>query len=361
MTARIAATRLRLLGSGASLPGEPIGSAALLARIAANFGIETRLGRALAQRLGVETRHHSRNWLTSLETPRPGDRNPELAAAAVGSALVQAGLDAGRLQYLIGHTTTPARLLPPNSAEVASLLGIAAPYAELRQACTGFANALQLAAGLLSGPTAAPIAIVGSEVGSVFCDPAVLADEPGQWVNLMQMGDGAGAVVIGPDDGTAGAAIENPFFGHIGLGREPGFALEDGGSDWPALRPGHRNAQFRHAHETVLREGLSLFRAGLAAAARAGVRLDDMRYLLPHQANGLVGDWLAKALDLPPERFVGNGAAVGNLGSASIWVALHALRSSGQLAAGDRVLVLGAEATQYLYGGFIYHHGAHGA
>ena len=358
MTARIAETRLRVLGSGASLPGEPIASAALLARIGTNFGIETRLGRALAQRLGVESRHHSRDWQTSVEAPRPGHRNPELAAAALRAALAEAGLGADALQYLIGHTTTPARLLPPNIAEVANFVGAAAPYAELRQACTGFANALQLAAGLLSVPAAAPVAIVGSEVGSVYCDPAVLPEEPGQWVNLMQMGDGAGAIVLGPDDGSAAAAIESPFFGHVGLGREPGFALEDGGSDRPALRAGQRTAQFRHAHETVLREGLGLFQAGLAAATRAGVKLDDMRYLLPHQANGLIGDWLAPALDLPRARFVGNGAAVGNLGSASIWVALHALRNSGQLAGGDRVLVLGAEATQYLYGGFVYRHGA---
>jgi len=357
VTARIAAVRLRLLGSGASLPGEPLSSAALLATIKANFGIETRLGRALAQRLGVASRHHSRDWRQSLEAPRPGHRNPELAATAVQQALAAAGITVDRLQYLIGHTTTPARLLPPNIAEVANLIGAAAPYAELRQACCGFANALQMACGLLSAADSAPLAIVGSEVGSVYCDPAALPDEPGQWVNLMQMGDGAGAVLLGPDDGGPGAMIEHAFFGHVGLGREPGFALDDGGSDWPALRPGHRNAQFQHRHETVLREGLTLFRAGLAAAAQAGVQVDTLRYLLPHQASGVIGDSLARALELPRERFVGNGASVGNLGSASIWVALHALRHSGQLTPGDRVLVLGAEATQYLYGGFVYRHG----
>lgn len=358
MTARIVQGRLRLLGSGIALPGERLPSADLLARIERNFdGLPVRTGHALARRLAVSHRHHSRDWLQRLESPRDGDRNPDLAALALAQALREAGVDAAGLQYLIGHTTTPAKLLPPNIAEVANRLGVAAPYVELRQACTGFANALQLAAGLLAAPGAAPVGIVGSEVGSVFFDPAALASDPSQWVNLMQMGDGAGAVVIGRDDGSPGPAIESLYFGHIGLGRNPGFLLEDGGSDYPAVRQGRVTSTFHHPFETVRDEGEALFRAGFAAAAAAGIAIDSVRYIIPHQANGQIGHWLARGMGLPVERFRGNGAVVGNLGSASIWVALDDLRRSGELAPGDRVLIVGAEATHYLYGGFVYVHG----
>jgi len=48
---------------------------------------------------------------------------------------------------------------------------------------------------------------------------------------------------------------------------------------------------------------------------------------------------------------------LGNLGSAAIWVTLDRLRRSGRLALGDRVMVLGAEASKYMYGGFLYVHG----
>lgn len=360
-TARIVETRLRLLGSGAALPGPPLQSAELLARVAAHFGVPTRPGAVLARKLGVRTRHHARDWAERFEPPRAGHRNPELAALAVGDALRQAGLSAAALQYLLGHTTSPARLLPPNIAEVAEHLQVVAPYGELRQACTGFANALQWAAGLLAAPGAAPVAIVGSETGSAYLDPAALREDNGQWVNLMQMGDGAGAVVLAPmpDGGCATEAVpwlESLFFGHIGLGRASGFMLRDGGSDYPGVRPCRVAASFDHDFTAVREGGEALFRAGLAAAREAGVRLSDIRYVVPHQAHAQVGALLAAALDLPPERFWGNAERVGNLGSAAIWVALHELRHSGLLQAGDRVLVLGAEATQYLYGGFVYVH-----
>lgn len=357
MAARFTKGRMQVLGTGASLPGAPVSTQELLARIERGFGLNIRTGVALGRRLGIAHRHLSRDVKERFEPPRSGDRNPELAARAVAMALNQASLGIEQLQYLIGHTATPARPLPPNTAEVADILGHARPYGELRQACTGFANALQWAEGLLRASDAEPIAIVGSEVGSVFFDPLALQEDPGQWVNLVQMGDGAGAIVLGPDRGASGAYLESAFFGHLGPGRVPGFSLEEGGSDFPALRPGRSSATFHHDFEAVRAGGAELFSAGLEAAQEAGVEISALSSILPHQVNGRIGAWLAEAFRLPLERFFVNADHVGNLGSAAIWVALHELRLSGTLKPGDRVLVLGAEATQYLFGGFVYVHG----
>ena len=163
--------------------------------------------------------------------------------------------------------------------------------------------------------------------------------------------------MLGADDGRHGARIETAFVGHIGLGKVPGFALEDGGSDFPGVRADRSGAQFRHEFAAVKRDGIGLFRAGLAAAKAAGVRAGSLAAILPHQVNGRIGAWLARELDLPVSLFFGNAERLGNLGSAAIWVGLHDLRCSGRLRAGDRVLVLGAEATSYVYGGFVYVHG----
>lgn len=357
MTARFAAGRVRVLGTGLALPGRAVSNEELLARIKHNFGVSTRTGVALGRRLGVASRYICRDFAARFEPPRAGSRNPELAAAAVAAALEQAKLSVARLQYLIGHTTTPARLLPPNIAEVADRLNHAGPYSELRQACTGFANALQWATSMLATPGAAPVAIVGSETGSVYFDALALADDPSQWVNLMQMGDGAGAIVLAADDGTSGARLESAFFGHIGLGKRPGFSLDEGGSDYPAVREGRGVATFQHDYEAVKRDGAELFDAGLKAARDGGVDVDALAAIVPHQANGKIGEWLARRLGLAKRLFYGNAERVGNLGSAAIWAALHDLRCSDRLRPGDRVLVLGAEATQYLYGGFVYVHG----
>lgn len=356
MTASIMPGRLRVLGTGQALPGLPVSTGDLLGRISNHFAQPTRTGTALARRLGVSHRHFSRDFSQRFETPRAGARNPDLAVAALRGALQECGIAVADLQYLIGHTATPARPLPPNIAEVAAQLGHARPYAELRQACTGFANAVQWAFSMLKGPSQAPVAIVGSEVGSVFLDPSCLSIDRDQWVNLMQMGDGAGAIILGADDGSPGPFLESAFFGHIGLGKSSGFMLNDGGSDHPAIRDGRSSASFRQDFEAVKREGAALFHAGLAAAEQAGVDLAAMRWILPHQANGHIGAWLSRELHIPEQRFYVNADHVGNLGSAAIWVALHELRQSGWLRSGDRVLILGAEATQYLYGGFVYVH-----
>lgn len=355
MTARVVKVRLKVLGTASALPGPAISTAELLTKIETRFGMHSsRIGRRIARSLGINTRHLARDLKERIEAPRAGCRNPELAAQATAAAMRQGGIETKQLGYLLAHTTTPARLLPPNAAEVAQLLNFSAPFAEFRQACTGFANALQFAAGMLNCKTDPPVAIVGSETGSVFFDPLALNNDPSQWVNMLQMGDGAGAIVLGPDDGQAGNYIETIFFGHIGLGHAPGFELMAGGSDQAG---GFEIATFRHDYKAIEAYGPKLFDAGLTAVSKAGIDLDTIDYILPHQANGRMAEWLAPRLGIVPERIVGNGASVGNLGSAAIWVALDTLRRSGTLQAHQRVLVLGAEATQYSYGGFVYVHG----
>ncbi len=360
MSARIASGRLRVLGTGKCLPGSAISNNDLLTRISQNFGISTRRGKAIASLIGIDYRHHARDWQQRLEAPMPGERNPDLCSIALRQAFARASLAPTSLQYLIGHTTTPARLLPPNIAEVAMQLSHTAPYMELRQACTGFANALQIAFSLLNNVYAKPIGIVGSELGSVFLDPALLPNSPDQWVNLMQMGDGAGAIIVAPDvennaSFSKSATIECAFFGHLATSQS-GFSLADGGSDFPSTVAGSQTAHFQHDFESVRSQGAALFHAGFEAAKQAGVNINDLSYILPHQANGHIGDWIAREYNLPPSLFYGNARQVGNLGSAAIWVALDTLRHSGHLQAGDKVLVLGAEASQYMYGGFVYTH-----
>jgi 3-oxoacyl-[acyl-carrier-protein] synthase-3 len=346
------------LGTGAALPGAPVPTEELLRRIEVNFGVQARRqGGLVAKRMGIEFRHICRDFKRPMESPRPGDANPDLAASALRQALEEARLKPNDLGYLLGHTTTPHTLLPPNIAWVADRLGYDNPYVELRQACTGFANALQLATGLLSGPGAAPVGIVGSETGSVFFDPMLLQADREQLVNLVQMGDGAGAVVLSADDGQPGARIEALFFGSLGHGHRPGFYLSAGGSARAYASPEQLVSVFQHDFAGVKERGLELFVKGLAAAREAGVEVEAVDWVIPHQANARMGEVLAPVLDIPQEKFVIEADRVGNLGSASIWLALHHLRTSGRLCDGDSVLVLGAEATKYLYGGFVYRHG----
>lgn len=337
--------QLSVLGTGVALPGPPVASDALIGQITLRFAVPgQRRAQAIAQRFAIETRHLCRDFDAATEPARPGHANPDLAAQAVTRALSEAGLEIDDIGYLIGHTATPVQPLPGNIALAADRLGYRGPHLELRQACTGFANALMIAFGLLSVPDARPVAIVGSETGSLFFDPHDIASDPGQLVNMVQMGDGAGAIVLGPSAPT-GATISAAWVGSIGLGRSPGLQVH-------AAAP----RRFDHDFAAILASGSLLFDAGRAAALRHGISLDAVDTIIPHQVSGRIGRQAAAHFGMAPERFFVNADRVGNTGSAAIWIALAALRETAPTA-GSRALVLRAEATKFMHGGFVYEHG----
>ncbi len=332
-----------VLGMGKALPGTSLDSAALIDLMRYRFGFARhREAQAIANRMAIHNRHICRPFTDHTEPPRAGQSNPELAAAAVQAALTDAGVQISDIGYLIGHTATPAQPLPSNIALVADLLGYGGPHLELRQACTGFANALMIGFGLLVVSGGRPVAIVGSETGSLFFDPAELAHDNGQIVNLVQMGDGAAAIILGAPQARL-SAISAAWFGSIGLGQYPGIQQRQG------------RVSFDHNFSGIFQSGHKLFDAGRAAAALQGCAIDEMDWIIPHQVSGRVGGQLAAHFGLSHARPFINADQRGNTGSAAIWMALAELRAQG-LAQGERVAVLGAEASKYMYGGFVYEH-----
>jgi 3-oxoacyl-[acyl-carrier-protein] synthase-3 len=353
---------LKVLGTGGAFPGEPISTVQLLNSIDARFGLSlSRRGAAVARRLGVHGRHVARDLCARHEAPRLGDSNAELAARAVRAALRDAGRAVTDITYLVAHTATPGTLLPPGVAQVAQLLDYEGPFVELRQACTGFANALVFGASIAGNRERGVVVLVGSETGSVYFDPQRAAEDDGQLINMLQMGDGAGAIVIDASasrtDATLSAQISGQISGHyvgqLGHDRQPAFGLNAGGSDQAATAAAH--AEFFHDFAAIRRDGEQLFRAGIKAAAGMGIEVSAVDWIIPHQANGRMAELLATALGIASARVFVNADRIGNTGSAAIWLALNELRT--RLKVGERVLVLGAEATKFMYGGFLYVHG----
>jgi 3-oxoacyl-[acyl-carrier-protein] synthase-3 len=345
---------LAVSGAASALPGEAVTTRELAERIAERFGVDlTRRALKMERRLNIHRRHVARDFAACQEGTRPGDGNADLAARAVRTALNQAGLLASDLAYLIGHTTTPDELLPSNVSRVASLLGYRGPVAEFRQACTGFVNATLFAAGLCAAGGGRPIAVVGSETGSVFFDPMRAAEDSAQLVNFVQMGDGAGAIILsGEQTHTRTSRLSRLYHGRLETGLPPGLRLRTGGSQAP--RSPEARAEFDHATGLVREHGGALFQAALASAQAQGVDLTAMNYVLPHQANGRMDTLLAPHLPAKA-RVIVHADRVGNTGSAAIWLALDEARRN-VLTAGQCLLVLGAESTNYSFGGFIYEH-----
>ncbi|GLP95104.1 3-oxoacyl-[acyl-carrier-protein] synthase III C-terminal domain-containing protein [Paraferrimonas sedimenticola] len=349
MTVKFARHNLNLLGLAHALPGAAVDNKQLLAALKA-LGLkrQARLASAILPQLGIQNRHLSRSLDKPLSEASPN--GIELGQDALTRALTQANIDVSQLGYLISHTTSPHTQVPPNAAWLADAMSHLGPYMELRQACCGFANALQSASAFCAADQQ-PIAIVGSETGSVYFDINPDFVDRGQLVNYLQMGDGAGAAVVAPATSEQ-QLLSDIYIGHIGKGMQPGFCLSGGARDY------HNGqvARFEHDFNSVRASGPKLFEAGLNAIVSRGYSLEDFRYILPHQANGHIDEQLAGKLGISPNRVINTAKHLGNLGSAAIWVALSQSLQDLPIERGDKVLVLGAEATKYLYGGFVYTH-----
>lgn len=354
---RMISERLGVLGTGVALPGRPVSNEDMIDFVSLGTrGHRAEFVKAIADRLGVYQRYLVRDLTAPRELPRPGDTNPELCARAVRGALDQAGLAVSDIDLLIGHTTSPHTLLPPNVSWVADQLGYTGQYMELRQACTGFANALMIAGSMLATRAADCVCIVGSETGSVLFDIEEAVSDRNQLVNAAQMGDGAAAVLLCRDPGDATPFIDNVYFGTLGLGKPSGFSLATGGSSRPAnLAAG--STGFHNDYNLAREEGLDLFVRGFEALRSVGLDEPQVTRYLTHQANGRMAEVLSPVLGIPEKKFHNCAAHHGNTGSASTWIGLHLVREQRVLEPGQVLGVLGAEATKFMYGGFSYTEG----
>lgn len=354
MSAIVSNAKITLRSCANAFPNELVDTPSLLDKLSFHCSKSmARQARFIAKRLGVESRYLSRNLETPLSNANPSAI--ELSYQAINSAKAKLSQPVDQFGYLISHTATPHTLLPSNAAWISDSLASQAPYMELRQACTGFASALQIAAPMLNqNPEMPPICIVAAETGSVFFDISKSFIDTEQLINYVQMGDGASAVILSSDDGTGRRVISHCFSGHIGIGKAPGFELIGGGSAQASCEKGL--PYFSHNATSVRAQGEALFHKGIETINEQGFELDDFAYIIPHQANGHIDTLLSKRLNIEPERVINTAKVWGNLGSVAIWASLTKLINSSQLVQGDKVLVLGAEATKYMYGGFIYQH-----
>ncbi|MBO9490794.1 3-oxoacyl-ACP synthase III family protein [Endozoicomonas sp. G2_1] len=354
--ATFATYSVKLVSASHVLPNNPINNHELIQALKqqTSSGL-ARKATIISKRLGIEQRYLSRSLTSAISQAQPS--STDIGYKAITQALSAANLTVDDIGYLIGHTTSPATLLPPNIAWVAEQLNYHAPYMELRQACTGFANSLQIASAMLSSQTCQHVAIMGSEVGSVYFDLSSEFIDTKQLVNFMQMGDGAGSVIlktVEPKDFDQSGVISDIYTGQIGVGKMPGFSMPQGGSNAVYCQQGL--PYFDHQVINVRESGEQLFVMGLRAILTRGYQLDDFAYILPHQVNGHLDTLLSEQLGVPATRIINDAKHLGNLGSAAIWVSLDRLIKSERLSKGDKVLVLGAEATKYMYGGFVYQH-----
>ncbi|MFN8577610.1 MAG: ketoacyl-ACP synthase III [Candidatus Sericytochromatia bacterium] len=262
----------------------------------------------IKKRVGVETRHKISDDMT----------NSDMAVNACKSAIEKSNIKVQDIELIILSTISPDNPNPSTACAVQNKLGISetlCPSFDISAACSGFIYALDIGSrNILTGLN--NVLIVSSEVRSRFINPK----DP---VTYPIFGDGAGAVILEPCEkgkGFIGIEIMSDGRGYKSV------HIPAGGSSKPATIETVENGE----HFIKMENGEKIFfevvegmtKYTLKFLEKCGYSIDDIDFVIPHQANLYILKEVAKRLNIDSEKMLINLNRVGNTSSASIPIAL---------------------------------------
>jgi 3-oxoacyl-[acyl-carrier-protein] synthase III len=294
----------------------------------------------IRQRTGIITRHRA-----------PADVSViDMAEGAAREALAQAGIEASQLGAVIVSTVTHPYATPSAAASLADRLGATpAPAFDISAACAGYCYGIAQGDALVRSGAADYVLVVGAEKLSD------VIDNTERTISFL-LGDGAGAVVIGPSDtpgigpsiwGSDGSKWDAIGMTHsmldireLALTGKRGAAVSDeeaavtDASLWPTLR---------QDGQTVFRWAVwEMAKVAQQALDAAGIAAGDLAAFIPHQANMRIIDEMVKKLKLPETVKVARDIAeAGNTSAASIPLATHRLLQENPELSGGLALQIG--------------------
>jgi 3-oxoacyl-[acyl-carrier-protein] synthase-3 len=262
------------------------------------------------------------------------DSTATLASDAAAKALIVAGLPARYIDLIIVATSLPEYYFPSTACLVQDHLGVGDAAAfDLLAACSGFIYGLSVASQMIASGVHRNALVIGSETLSRLID----------WNDrstCVLFGDGAGAVVLQGSDRPGGLLS---FSLHADGSGGDLLIVPAGGSRMPASPETVEDNK-----HTIAMDGRGVYRFATRVmassvrevVAKAGLSLNDIRLIIPHQANRRIIDSAVKDLGLPPERFVVNVDRFGNTSAASIPIALCEAVADGRIRAGDNIVMV---------------------
>jgi 3-oxoacyl-[acyl-carrier-protein] synthase-3 len=280
-------------------------------------------------RSGIEERHFADE----------GVYCSDLALEAARDALADARLEPSDLDFIIFATLSPDHHFPGTGCFLQAKLGtLSIGCLDVRNQCTGFLYGLAVGDAFIRAGMYRHILVVGSEVHSSALD---FSDE-GRDVTVL-FGDGAAAVVLASstDDDRGVLYTELHADGRFAkvlsldvwdISRKPYLTQQglDNGEIWPHM---DGKTVFKHA-VTRMTELVS------NALNRCNIQHENIKYVIPHQANLRINQLVAERLGLPQEKFLNNIQKYGNTTAASIPLLLDQTYRAGKLQKGDLLLLV---------------------
>jgi 3-oxoacyl-[acyl-carrier-protein] synthase-3 len=257
-----------------------------------------------------------------------------LAAEAAATALKDADLSPGDVDEIVLATDTPEMMTPDTAALVQARLGCRnVPTYDLGgSGCAGFVQALDVARSRIS-VSPKRILVIGVELITRMISMKDRA-------TAVLFGDGAGAVVMGPDSGRA--EILDVVSGTDGSAAEI-LTLAAGGTRHPfneeSLASGDYNRLIMDGRKVFTEAVKRMSEAAAEVVEKVGKTLSDVRLVIPHQANLRIIDAVRRRLGLEEDNVYVNVQEYGNTGSATVPFAMWEAVNAGRIHEGDLVVL----------------------
>lgn len=274
----------------------------------------------IVERSGIRKRH----------VAAPHEKTSDLAIAAVTKALLASGRDGQEVDLFIVATATPDQTFPATAARVQAAIGRpGAPSFDVQAVCSGFVYGLAIADNFIKAGQAKCAVVVGAEVFTRILD----------WTDrttCVLFGDGAGAVVLSAQEGKGTSADRGILSTHLHSdGRHHDMLYVDGGPSSTQT-----TGYIRMKGKEVFRHAVTNLTDTVHEALAANhVSINDIDWLVPHQANKRILDSTAHKLGLDPAKVIVTVDQHANTSAASIPLALAAGVEDGRIKRGDMVLM----------------------
>jgi 3-oxoacyl-[acyl-carrier-protein] synthase-3 len=311
---------INIIGTGRAVPSRKVSNNDLASRIDTN-------DEWIRSHTGIGFRHFADDDTAC----------SDLALEAAKNAL--ASEDAASIDLIILATITADYTGTPATACVIQdkIGAYNAAAMDINAACTGFVYALETAAGLLTINAARKRALV---IGSELLSKITNWEDRG---TCILFGDGAGAVLLEKDDNTGKTGILQSIIRADGSKRESLICRRGGTRD--PFKKGETIIDPIYCEmngQEVYNFAVKAMTDTVDALMKAGdIKVDDISWIVPHQANARIVQAAARRLRIPQERFFLNIEEYANTSSASIPIALDEMNRNGLLKKGDLILTVG--------------------
>ena len=272
----------------------------------------------------------SRSGIHQRHLAAEGELTSDLGLAAAQAALDNAGLTVDDIDLIVMATTTPDDTFPATATKIQMKLGMHHGAAfDIQAVCSGFVYAMSVADNFIKTGQSKGALVIGAETFSRLLD----------WedrTTCVLFGDGAGAVVLKPEEGTGELSDRGMLTAHLHSdGRYRDKLYVDGGPS-STQTVGH----VRMIGKDVFRHAVVNIADVITEALDAtGYTIDDIDWFVPHQANRRILEGTAKRIGLPLEKVVMTVGQHGNTSAASVPLALDTALKDGRIKSGDLVLL----------------------